>query len=82
MIPFTQYFGKGRSTGMRIRSEVKSEGRGLITKGHKETFRGDGNIPHFYCGDGYIIHELIRLQQTCVSKQNIFYCLQRILQST
>lgn len=63
MIPFTQYFWKGRSTGMKIRSEVKSKGRGLITKGYKETFRGDGNIPHFYCGDGYIIHELIRLHR-------------------
>lgn len=28
---------------------------------YKETFRGDIDIPHFFCGDGYIIHELIRL---------------------
>lgn len=25
-----------------------------ITKGHEETFKGDGNIHYIYCSDGFI----------------------------
>lgn len=55
MIPFTQYFGKAKSMRIKIRSEAETEGRGQITKGPEKTFGGDENIPHFYCGSGYIV---------------------------
>lgn len=48
--------------------EARSDGRGLITNGHKETFGSDGNILRNNYGDGYMTCGLIKTHRIAYQK--------------